>query len=186
MRTRDDVLDAALATLNDDPTSSMADIAGALGIARATLHRHFATREALLLEIGERALDRWARTQVECGMPQAVAAGDADALDACLQAILPAFLVDAAVFDFTLTDPTMLAMPRFAARTRALQDLEIAFFEAAQHAGVVRSDVPAAWLSHTLYGLLVAAREATRDGDVARRSLPDLMITTFRQGAAPR
>lgn len=186
MRSRDDVLDAALQSLNADPTASMADLATAIGISRATLHRHFATRDALLHEIGERSLDRWAQSQSECGMQRATATGDATVIEACLRDMLRDFLGDATVFDFTLTDPTMLAMPEFAARTRALQALEITFFESAQQAGVVRRDLPAAWLSHTVYGLLVASREAVRDGDVAQRSLADLMITTFLEGAAPR
>lgn len=184
MRTRDQVLDAALATLNADPTASMSHIAAHLGVGRATLHRHFATREALLHEIGHRALDRWARTQADCDMAGATASGDAATLQTCLRANLAACLVDAAVFGFALTDPTMLDAPEMAARTRTLQDREIAFFEAAQQAGVVRRDVPAAWLSHLVFGLLVAARQAERDGDVARRDLPDLVLTTYLQGAA--
>ena len=186
MRSRDDVLDAALATLNADPTASMADIATGLGIGRATLHRHVATREALLHELGRRALDRWAQTQADCDMAGATASGDAATLEACLRANLADCLADAAVFGFTLTDPTMLDAPEMAARTRAMQDVEIGCFTAAQHAGVVRRDVPAAWLSHMVFGLLVAARQAERDGDVARRDLPDLILSTFFQGAAPR
>lgn len=186
MRSRDDVLDAALATLNADPTASMADLAAAIGVGRATLHRHFATREALLAELGHRSLDRWAQTQADCEMAGATASGDAATLEACLRANLEACLADAAVFGFTLTDPAMLENPEIVARGRELQDTEVACFAAAQHAGVVRRDVPAVWLSHTVFGLLVAARQAVRDGDVARRDLPDLILTTFLQGAAPR
>jgi len=186
MRSRDDVLDAALATLNADPTASMAEIAAGVGIGRATLHRHVSTREALLAELGHRSLDRWAQTQADCDMAGATASGDPTTLAACLRANLAACLADAAIFGFTLTDPTMLDAPEMAARTRVLQDVEIACFAAAQQAGVVRRDAPAAWLSHTVFGLLVAARQAERDGDVARRDLPDLILTTFLEGAAPR
>jgi hypothetical protein len=83
MQSRDEVLDAALRCLKTDPTASMGDVAAAVGIGRATLHRHF-------------------------------------------------------------------------------------------------------WLGHASYGLLIASREALQAGDVARRALADLAITTFLDGAAAR
>ncbi|MSW53153.1 MAG: TetR family transcriptional regulator, partial [Actinobacteria bacterium] len=58
----DQIVTAALATLNADPGASMAEIAEAAGVGRATLHRRFATRDDLVLEIGHRSLGRWEAT----------------------------------------------------------------------------------------------------------------------------
>jgi hypothetical protein len=80
----------------------------------------------------------------------------------------------------------MVSHPDLAARMAELQELEVAFFRAAQQAGVVRRDVPAVWLSHTTYGLLIASREALQAGDVAAKGLADLVVSTFLEGARAR
>ena len=59
MASRDEILATAQRHLNLDPRASMAVLASAAGVGRATLHRHFASREDLLHELGTRSLDRW-------------------------------------------------------------------------------------------------------------------------------
>jgi TetR/AcrR family transcriptional repressor of mexCD-oprJ operon len=56
-RNRESVLDHAAHLLSDDPAIGMAEIANASGIGRATLYRHFPTRELLIAAIIQRALD---------------------------------------------------------------------------------------------------------------------------------
>lgn len=186
MQSRDEVLDAAQRCLNADPTASLGEVAGAIGIGRATLHRHFASREALVHEIGQRALDRWERSQRDADMATAAASGDAATIAACLRTMLTAFVQDADDLAYALTDHCMVSMPDLAARMAVLQEREVAFFAAAQEAGVVRRDVPAAWLSHTASGLLIGSREALRAGDVARRGLAELVVSTFLDGVRAR
>ncbi|MFW6772821.1 TetR/AcrR family transcriptional regulator [Nocardioides sp. CPCC 205120] len=184
MKSRDTVLGAALRHLNTDPTASMADIAEAAGVSRATLHRHFDSREALVREIGDRSLDRWEQTQEETGVTAAGRSGDPERIRTCLTALLTQLVADADEFGFTLVDEFLYALPDVAARADALFDREVALWAAAQDAGVLRRDVPARWVGHAVYGLLVASREATRAGDVAPRDLAPLVLTTFLDGAA--
>lgn len=182
MTARDDVLGAALRHLNTAPTASMGDLAAAAGISRATLHRHFASREALVREIGERSLARWEQTQQLSGMDAAAASGDAAALRTCAEEMLRRLVDDAGEFGFALVDEFLYALPEFAERTEALFDREVAFWAVAQDAGVLRAGLPARWIGHAAYGLLVASREALRHGDVAPRDLHDLVLTTFLTG----
>lgn len=182
--TRDDILAAAQRLLNADPTASMADIAAAAGIGRATLHRHFTGREELLTEIGTRSLDRWEQRLDEAAVEEVAAEGSPARLRSTLEHLLQRFTDDSDDFGFALTDDFMTAEPTLADRAEALRQRELVLYTAGQRAGVLREDVSAAWLSAAGYGLLVAAREALRIGDVPRRGLGTLVSSFFLDGAA--
>ncbi|WP_028474053.1 TetR/AcrR family transcriptional regulator [Nocardioides alkalitolerans] len=184
MVTRDDVLDRALRHLNVDPTASMGAIAEAAGVSRATVHRHFDSREALVRELCDRSLDRWEESQVAAGIVAATTAQDAELCRAALDRLISAYVDDAEDFGFALTDCFIDVDPDLRSRTETLFELDIAFLVTAQEQGVVRRDLPARWLGHTLYGLSVAARDALRNGDVARRDLDAMVRTTFLDGAS--
>lgn len=184
MVTRDDVLDGALRHLNVDPTASMGAIAEAAGVSRATVHRHFDSREALVRELCGRSLDRWEESQLAAGTAEATAAQDVELCRAALDCLISAYVTDAEDFGFALTDCFVDVDPELRTRTEALFELDVAFLATAQEVGVLRRDLPARWIGHTLYGLSVAARDALRNGDVARRDLDALVRTTFLDGAS--
>lgn len=186
MASREEILAAAQRHLNVDPGASMAVLAAAAGVGRATLHRHFASRDELLHEIGARSLDRWADSLVAAGRAEAVASADPERILACLREMLSRFVADSDDFGFALTDSYMTSDPTLLARSDALVDLEVELYAAAQAAGVLRADVPPRWLGHAVYGLLVAAREALRGGDVPRRDLDELVLSTFLSGGQHR
>jgi len=186
MTTRDTVLAAAQRLLTTDPTASMAQIAAAAGVGRATVHRHFASREDLLRAIGRRSLERWAETLVDAGVADVAASADPVRIRACLDEVLARFVVDADELGIALTDPTVLTAPDLRQRAEALFAREVTLYAAAQAAGVLRADVPARWLGHALYGLLVAARDALVAGDIARRDALELVRSTFLEGGAAR
>ncbi|KRC46257.1 MULTISPECIES: TetR/AcrR family transcriptional regulator [unclassified Nocardioides] len=186
MSTRDTVLAAAQRLLTTDPTASMAQIATAAGVGRATVHRHFASREDLLREIGGRSLDRWSESLALADVPGAIASGEPERIRACLDELLRQFVADSEDFGIALTDLTVLNDGDLKARADVYFAQEVALYAAAQAAGVLRADVPARWLGHTVYGLLVAVRDALVAGDVARRDAADLVLSTFLDGGVAR
>lgn len=186
MSTRDTVLAAAQRLLTTDPAASMAQIATAAGVGRATVHRHFATREDLLREIGSRSLDAWEEILDEVGVEAAVASPDADLIRSAMEEMIGRFVADSEEFGIALTDSTVINDPALKARADALFTREVALYAAAQAAGILRSDVPARWLGHSVYGLLIAVRDALVAGDIARRDAIELVRSTFLDGGAAR
>jgi AcrR family transcriptional regulator len=183
---REEILAAAQRQLNLDPRASMAEIATAAGIGRATLHRHFSSRETLLEEIGTRSLDRWEQRLDTAGVEAVAASGEADAIARTLRELVSGFVADSDEFGFALTDQFLAGEPELVDRTDSLFEREVSFYAAAQRAGVLRDDVTARWLGHAVYGLLVAARDALRAGDVPHRDLDALVISTFLEGGRAR
>lgn len=73
---REDVLRSAAALLTRRATATMDEVAKAAGISRATLHRHFAGRDALI-----RALEDLGLREFEAALDEA-RLGEGDALGA--------------------------------------------------------------------------------------------------------
>lgn len=184
MADRDELLDRAMRHLNTDPAASLGEVAMAAGVGRATLHRHFAGRADLVHAIGERCLEGWARTLDAAGVRTAVDAGDADTLRTCLEAYVRRLAVDAEEFAFALTEHSLTGFADLVARTEELMAVEVALFAAAQQAGVLRAGVPPRWLSHVVYGVMVAVREARRAGDADAATAGDLAVSAFLDGAS--
>jgi AcrR family transcriptional regulator len=77
------VLDAAERTLPDRPDAGMGEIARAAGVSRQTVYAHFASREALLSAVAERALEQ-TLAAIDAAQPER---GDpAEALDRLVMA----------------------------------------------------------------------------------------------------
>ncbi|WP_344590222.1 helix-turn-helix domain-containing protein [Actinomadura vinacea] len=185
MADEETILAAATRHLNRHHTASMGDLAKGIGVSRATLHRHFATRETLLHTIARRALDRWEAIQDEAGIEAAAASGDPAALDTALRALLRGFLNVVDEHGFALTVHLIADLPALVERGERLEDREIAFYAALQRAGMLRADLPARWISGALFGLLVALRDRLLRGDVAPRDIERLLFTTFFDGFRP-
>ncbi|TYL50101.1 TetR/AcrR family transcriptional regulator [Nocardioides sp. BGMRC 2183] len=178
----DTVLAAAQRCLNDDPTASMAQIAAAAGVGRATLHRHFSSRDALLHEIGSRSLDRWADSMAAADLVGAAESRDPARIRACIADLLTRYVDDLEDFGVALTDTTVTTSPDLRERSAELFDLEVTLYEAAQQAGVLRPQSSPRWVGHAVYGLLVAVREGIAEGDLARRDGIGLVRSTLLDG----
>ncbi|SDH53605.1 TetR/AcrR family transcriptional regulator [Nonomuraea jiangxiensis] len=183
---REQIMTAAIQHLNENPAASMAQLAEAVGISRATLHRQFSSREELMVALGHRAHEQWHRAQVNAGMAEATGSTDPYVIDKAMHALLLGLIEVADEYGFGLTETAMAFHPELKHRSDELEEREVAFYAAAQRAGLLRADLPVRWVSNTVYGLLVTVRESLRHGDVARRDVPRLLLTTFLQGAGPR
>lgn len=179
----DDLLADALRVLNADPSASMAKIAAGCGVSRATLNRRFTGREDLLEHLGRQGLEVWQRAIDESGVEQITGADQGEAYMSALRTMVNNYVEQAHSHGFTLTETFFEQVPEMAEHARRLTDRETQIMRTGQELGVLRADVPAVWLGWSLFGGMVAARDALRWEEVARRGLDELVWDTFMNGA---
>jgi TetR/AcrR family transcriptional regulator, mexCD-oprJ operon repressor len=145
------ILAAAAAVLAErGEHASMADVAGAAGMARATVYRYFPNREALFEALGRLALEE-AGERLQAGRLEEVAVPEAfERAVRALAAVGDSFVVVSR--ESARTDPEEFEQ-RVAAPLRGL-------IERAQSLGEVRDDLPASWLMESLIGIIVSGLQS--------------------------
>jgi AcrR family transcriptional regulator len=141
------ILEAAAAVLAErGEQASMADVAAAAGMARATVYRYFPNREALFDALGQLAVAE-AGARLEAGRLQDVPVPEAvERAVRALVAVGDALVVVAR--ESARADPAPFEQ-RVAAPLRAL-------IERAQALGEIREDLPASWLMQSLIGIILS------------------------------
>jgi AcrR family transcriptional regulator len=125
--------------------ASMADVATAAGIARATLYRYFANRQALRRELVRSAVTDAA------GRLRAARLDEVSVSEGVTRAVRA--LVDVGDSYVILARE----QPRPKQFERSIGAPLRALFERGQLAEEIRNDIPAAWLTESLLGLIVSA-----------------------------
>jgi AcrR family transcriptional regulator len=167
------ILEAAARELADDPKASMSSIAERSGLGRATVYRHFRSREELVGAIHDRALDdaeaAVAASRLEEGpAPQA--------LERLVEALLEVGDRYRIAAELHASDPVLRR------RERLLAQPVVALVERGQAEGELRADIPAAWAPQALAGLLAAALRASREGLIARDQAAHCVLSTLIEG----
>jgi AcrR family transcriptional regulator len=172
------VLAAAMRVLAANPGASMAEIAAAAGISRASLHRLFPGRQALVDAIGALATQRvWAAIDaVQQADDGSVPAG----LGRLTEAIVPLVHEFAFLSRQAYPDPADASLD---GQRRAIESAIVQLFRRGQADGTLRTDLPPAWLLHAYRGLLFGVATAALGGEIAPRDASRLVLTTFLRGA---
>ena len=174
---RNALLNAAFDVFSQNPGASLSDVAYAAGVGRATLHRHFAGREDLMV-----ALTLVAAEELEAAVEEAVK--DCTTYTEALRVALTAMLPLASRHMFLATDAAQ-SDPRvtqtYAKQTRALAD----DIEAARAEGTFAPDIPTAWIVEAYENLLYAGWAMVVAGEATPRQAADLAWRTFTQGLKP-
>ncbi|WP_327090403.1 TetR/AcrR family transcriptional regulator [Nonomuraea sp. NBC_01738] len=170
-RTRDAILRAAATALRTHERAGMADIAAAAGVGRATLYRHFANREDLLVELGRFAAEESVRA-VDAARIDAVPA------DEGLARLTRALLTVGREFWVLSTHRPQLwpEEEEVGHRLRVLA-------ERGQREGLLRTDLPAEHLA-TLHGsLIIGALTISPLSELAVEDATDTIVRLFLDGA---
>ncbi|MGW6056125.1 TetR/AcrR family transcriptional regulator [Streptomyces sp. NPDC055189] len=176
-RTIRTILEASERVLAANPAATMEQLAKAAGVARTTVHRRFATREALLDE-----LTGWAARQ----FADAVAAARPDAAPP----IVALYQVTANVlrvktdWSFAMDRAAEDAHPEAARIHADVRAACVRLFGRAQEAGVLRPDLDLDWTRRVYYALIhEAAKEGAEGGEADADALATRVVDTLLRGA---
>ncbi|MFI5804033.1 TetR/AcrR family transcriptional regulator [Streptomyces sp. NPDC051561] len=172
---REQVLRTAAALLTRKATATMDEVARAAGIGRATLHRHFAGRDALI-----KALEGFCLQEIQEATDAArIDEGTAeDAVRRLVAAVEPS----AGLMSFLITENQLFegdqneGWDRLDARMATL-------FRRGQESGEFRIDLSPAWLTDALYGLVSSAAWSIQDGRSAKKDFQNMIVELLLGGA---
>jgi AcrR family transcriptional regulator len=169
-RTVQAILEAAERVLSVDPTASMEQIAAAAGVARTTVHRRFATRDALIDELTAWAALRFGEA-VQRARPETA------------PPLVALYQVTANVLDVKIGWGFAMSRASWAEPTGVYAEVREEcdrLFRRARDAGVIRADVDLDWARRVYYALIheVAQQPEPSDTD----ALATIVVDTLLRG----
>lgn len=172
------IVEVAARMLGEDPHAGMAEVAAAAGISRATVYRHFTTREALIDAIRRQAIEQGKLALLECRLDEG------SATDA-LSRLVGAWLDLAERYSF----PQLAAQAELDTsaearkqRRRVFGEPLLALIERGQAAGEFSAALSAEWVTRVFGALVLAGARAVIDGSLSRESASDTVLRTLFEG----
>lgn len=172
---RERLLRAAADFLGRRPNATQDEIAAAVGVSRATLHRYFAGKPALFA-----ALDDFAITQMRRALDSADLHGGSatEALRRLVAACEPVSPFLALLYSQAQELDMEHSLHGWAEADAAIT----ALFERGQRSGEFRPDLSAAWLTEALYNLVAGAAWAIQNGRMAGRDFHHMIVELLLNG----
>ncbi|MEM9581805.1 MAG: helix-turn-helix domain-containing protein [Pseudomonadota bacterium] len=168
------LISAGFAVLSRNPGASLAEVAQAADVGRATLHRYFSSRADLFS-----ALAKYAMHELE--EAASAAAVDAqthcDALRLVMGAVIPLAHRHMFLTQEGLQDPDLAEA--LAQQARELREL----IDAAKQEGALRQELPTEWIAQAYDHLIYAAWMMIQREEATPRQAVDLAWTQFSRGA---
>lgn len=173
---REQVLRSAAALLTRKSTATMDEVARAAGIGRATLHRHFAGRDALV-----KALESLGIQEFEAALD--AAALDEGSCEEALRRLVAAVEPSAGLLSFLVTENQLFEGDEVNEGWNRLDARVSALFRRGQERGEFRIDLTPAWLTEAFYGLVSAGAWTVQVGRVAGQDFQYMIVELLLGGA---
>lgn len=173
------ILDAAVEALGEDPAVSMSAIARAAGVTRATVYEHFATRDALLSAVTDRALD-------EVGAAIAGAEPErGDPADALRRVVVAAWRQLGRYHALVAVNTGTLTPEQLHERHAPVLGRLVPLIERGQAAGTIAADVPVAWHLSVLMAVVHAASGEVRNGRIREQEAETALLASVLGALSP-
>jgi len=170
------ILEAAVRVLAEDPGASMEQIAAAAGVARTTIHRRFASRQALIEALASTAARQLADA-VDDGRP------DTAPPLVAMHRITANVLQVKGAWAFALELPA----PPHSEAAGLQQDIDrrcVAVLERARAEGLIDAAADLDWVRRVYYALI--GESLRGDADADPDALAARIVDTLLRGAGPR
>ncbi|MGW6292220.1 TetR/AcrR family transcriptional regulator [Streptomyces sp. NPDC055058] len=172
---REQVLRAAASLLTRKPTSTLDEVARSAGISRATLHRQFAGRDALVRALEALAIE-------ECEAALETARTDEGSASDAVRRLVARMEPHAGLLAFLYTENQLFEGEEQNDGWTRIDDAFAALFLRGQENGEFRVDLSPAWLTEALYGLLGSAAWAVAEGRVAPKDFTHMIVELLLGG----
>jgi TetR/AcrR family transcriptional repressor of mexCD-oprJ operon len=172
------IVEVAARLLGTNPNLAMADVGVAAGVSRATVYRHFPTREALIAAIHSQAVEQSEAALRACRL-------DDDSATDALRRLCTAWLDVAERYAFAqLTNqPGMDLDERTRERSRRLLgDPLRALVERGKTSGEFSRALSTEWCARAFGALLLAGARAVADGTLTHEAAPDVVFRSLHEG----
>lgn len=178
---RDQLLRAIATVLTDQPRLPMEQLAQAIGISRATLHRMFPNREAIVEAVLALALES-SRQAIDS------AAIDEGPADEALRRLVATFMPNAVLYLFLQSahQERCGQADTWLAEFEPNRQRVLALFRRGQEEGCLRVDLTAQWMHDATSALLFEAAHSVREGRLAAADAVDSVLSVLLDGARRR
>jgi TetR/AcrR family transcriptional repressor of mexCD-oprJ operon len=172
------IVEVAARLLGENPNVGMGEVGLAAGVSRATVYRHFPTREALIGAIEVQAVEQSERALLACRLDEGSAT---DALERLCTAWLD--VAERYAMAQIATQPGLTVDPRAREqRSRILGDPLRALIERGQAAGEFSAALPTEWAVRVFGALLLAGARAVADGTLTHDEAPRAVFHSLHEG----
>jgi TetR/AcrR family transcriptional regulator, mexCD-oprJ operon repressor len=165
-------VEVAARLLSENPSAGMAEVGASAGVSRATVYRHFPTREALIAAIQVQAVEHGERALGACRLEEG------SATDA-LRRLCEAWLDIAERYAVAAGD---VDEETRAYRRRLLGDPLRALIERGQAAGEFSRELSMEWCARSFGALLLAGARAVADGTLTHDEAPHAVFRSLYEG----
>ena len=175
LRNEAQIVAAATRLLADDPEATMQDVADAARLGRATVYRHFPTREALIAAIERAAMAEIAAVLADGRLEER------DPLEALGRAV-------EGLFEVGDRYRVLVREPRHGTGLGRREHAEASFrpmaalLDRARRAGALADDVPLEWVHAAVGAIIGTAVRQVASGRLARDAAPGLVMRTILDG----
>lgn len=171
-----EILDAAARLFGESGEASMADVAAAARISRATLYRHFPSRQALLQELFWTAL-------AETEMRVSQAKLDTVPFEEGIERLVRAMVTVGDRYVVLLREDVLLDEPTV---ERRLGTPIRALFRRGRREGAIRRDLPLEWVEELYAGVFVAGVRLASERGLGVEETSAILASLFMDGARAR